>query len=107
MRERIWAAVSASLISYLIYVCTAVVAVFGEGKKTIGTDVMASITSNSSDILRFVVISLWFFILLTVIVVSLMFVIHDLALHTLQRPPRREEPQGDRSTCRPTLWRRS
>ncbi len=82
MRERIWAAVSASLISYLIYVCTAAVAVFGEGTQAIGSNVMASITANSSDMLRFVVISLWFFILLTVIVVSLMFVIHDLALHT-------------------------
>jgi hypothetical protein len=82
MRERIWAAVSASLISYLLYVCTAAVAVFGEGKKTIGSDVMSSIMANSSNLLQFVVISLWFFVLLTVIVVSLMFVIHDLALHT-------------------------
>jgi hypothetical protein len=82
MRERIWASVSASLISYLIYVCTAVVAVFGENITTPGSDVMASISMNSSDILRFVVISLWFYILLTVIIVSLMFVIHDLALHT-------------------------
>jgi hypothetical protein len=82
MRERVWAAVSASLISYLIYVCTAAVAMFGEGAPAIGNNVMASITTNSSDMLRFVVISLWFFILLTVIVVSLMFVVHDLALHT-------------------------
>lgn len=102
MRERIWAAVSASLISYLIYVCTAVVAVFGEGNKTIGPNVMASITSNSSDILRFVVISLWFFILLTVIVVSLMFVIHDLALHTLNvRRVVRNHKEIDYLTNRP------
>jgi hypothetical protein len=43
---------------------------------------MSSIMANSSNLLQFVVISLWFFVLLTVIVVSLMFVIHDLALHT-------------------------
>jgi hypothetical protein len=83
MRERIWAAVSASLISYLIYVCTAVVAVFGESRQALGSDVLTSISTNSSDILGFVVISLWYYILLTVIVVSLMFVVHDLALHTL------------------------
>jgi hypothetical protein len=82
MRERIWAAVSASLISFLIYVCTAVVAVFGETKQTTGTDVVAAIGSNSDKILGFVVVSLWFYILLTVIIVSLMFVVHDLALHT-------------------------
>lgn len=85
MRERIWAAVSASLISYLIYVCTAVVAVFGEIQNATGapgTDVLTSINVNSGDILKFVVISLWFYILLTVIIVSLMFVVHDLALHT-------------------------
>jgi hypothetical protein len=82
MRERIWAAVSASLISYLIYVCTAVIAVFGEIQKAPGVDVLGSITANSGDILRFVVVSLWFYILLAVITVSLMFVVHDLALHT-------------------------
>jgi hypothetical protein len=82
MRERIWASVSASLISYLIYVCTAVIAVFGESQTSPGTDVLASISTNSGDILSFVVISLWFYILLTVIIVSLMFVVHDLALHT-------------------------
>jgi hypothetical protein len=82
MRERIWASVSASLISYLIYVCTAVVAVFGESQQAPGSDVLSSISTNSRDILQFVVVSLWFYILLTVIIVSLMFVIHDLALHT-------------------------
>jgi hypothetical protein len=80
MRERIWAAVSASLISYLLYVCVAAVAVFGEGPQG---DIMNSLAVNSGEILRFVVMSLWFFILLTVIIVSLMFVVHDLALHTL------------------------
>jgi hypothetical protein len=86
MRERIWAAVSASLISYLIYVCTAAVAVFGETQPAqlpAGQDVLSSISTNSGSILQFVVISLWFYILLTVIIVSLMFVVHDLALHTL------------------------
>ncbi len=82
MRERIWAALSASLISYLLYVCTGIVAVFGEAKRDMNADALGSLASNSGDVLRFVVISLWFFILLSVIVVSLMFVIHDLALHT-------------------------
>jgi hypothetical protein len=82
MRERIWASVSASLISYLIYVCTAVIALFGEVKTSPGTDVLSSITGNSGQILQFVVVSMWFYILLTVIIVSLMFVVHDLALHT-------------------------
>ena len=83
MRERIWAAVSASLISYLLYACTGIVAVFGEPRgQQIGADALNSLAANSGDVLRFVVISLWFFILLSVIVVSLMFVVHDLALHT-------------------------
>jgi hypothetical protein len=47
------------------------------------SDVLESLSTNSGNILSFVVISLWFYILLTVIIVSLMFVIHDLALHTL------------------------
>lgn len=87
MRERIWAAISASLISYLLYVCTALIALFGESSRDYSGDVMSTVAARSSDILGFVVISLWFYILLTVITVSLMFIIHDLALHfyNLQR----------------------
>lgn len=82
MRERIWASVSASLISYLVYVCTAAIAMFGERHTAPGSDVLAAVAGNSGKILEFVVVSMWFYILLTVIIVSLMFVIHDLALHT-------------------------
>jgi hypothetical protein len=83
MRERIWAAISAALISYLAYVCTAIVAVFGESEQTAGTDMLTTISNNSGDILGFIVTSLWLYILLTVVIVSLMFAIHDLALHML------------------------
>ena len=83
MRHRIWAAVSASLISYVVYVCTALIAVFGEVQVQVGRGAFDAIAQNSGSIIQFILISLWFFVLLTVIVVSLMFVVHDLALNML------------------------
>lgn len=82
MRERVWASISASLISYLVYVSTAIIAVFGESSRELSAGALSGLMSNSGDILKFVVVSLWFYLLLNVIIVSLMFIIHDLALHT-------------------------
>jgi len=42
---------------------------------------MSSIANNTSQIGTFILMSLWFYLLLTVIIVSIMFVVHDLAMH--------------------------
>ncbi len=81
LRERSWAAIKAALFSYPIYAITSIVAVFGESPRMIGSDLISSITSNSNQIFAFVLMSLWFYLLLTVIIVSIMFVIHDLLMH--------------------------
>jgi hypothetical protein len=82
MKERVWAAISASLISYVIYMSTALIGIFGESPRDYSASIIPSILSSSGDVLKFVVMSLWFYLLLNVIIVSLLFIIHDLALHT-------------------------
>ncbi|CAJ37747.1 hypothetical protein [Methanocella arvoryzae] len=81
LRERAWGAIKASIFSYPVYVATAAVAVFGESPRMISQSMFAGLGAISGDIGTFILLSLWFYLLLTVIIVSIMFVIHDLLMH--------------------------
>jgi len=43
---------------------------------------MKSLSSYSSDIFMFILWTIWLYFLLNIIIVNLMFAIHDLALHS-------------------------
>lgn len=81
LRERAWGAIKAAIFSYPIYVATAAVAVFGETPRMISQSMFAGLGAISGDIGTFILLSLWFYLLLTVIIVSIMFVVHDLLMH--------------------------
>lgn len=83
LRERAWGAIKAALFSYPIYAATAAVAIFGEAPRNLSQDALTMLTSSTTagNIGTFILLSLWFYLLLTVIIVSIMFVAHDLLMH--------------------------
>lgn len=82
LRERSWAAIKASLFSFPVYAATAAVALYGESPRSLSSGMLQSIVNISDQIGMFILIALWFYLLLTAIIVSMMYVIHDLTLHT-------------------------
>ncbi|MCD1295664.1 hypothetical protein CUJ83_11715 [Methanocella sp. CWC-04] len=82
-KEKAIIALKAAILTYPVYITTGLVAIFGESQRSIDPAVMSSLTTNMQNIVWFVLITLWLYLLINTLIVSIMFVIHDLAIHTL------------------------
>jgi len=82
-KEKFFTSLKATIFSYPIYLLTAIIAIYGESARVINAETMKSLSSYSSDIFMFILWTIWLYFLLNIIIVNLMFAIHDLALHLL------------------------
>jgi len=78
--EKVITALKATFLTYPVYLLTAIIAVFGESSRGIDAAALNGIASSIPDIIMFILVTVWLFFLFNVIIVSLMFVVHDLAL---------------------------
>jgi hypothetical protein len=78
--EKFITALKTAFLTYPIYLLTAVIAVFGESARVIDDGAVEVFASSIPDIIMFILWTAWLFLLFNVIIVSLMFVVHDLAL---------------------------
>ncbi len=81
--EKVVTALKASFLTYPVYLLTALIAVFGESARGIDAGSMAGVAKGIPDIIMFILVTIWLFYLVNIIIVTLMFVIHDLALHLI------------------------
>ncbi|HTY91972.1 MAG TPA: hypothetical protein VMC84_12420 [Methanocella sp.] len=83
LSEKIMTSLKATFISYPIYLFTAIIAVFGESPRGIDAGALSGIANSIPDIIMFILVTIWLYFLVNIIIVSLMFVAHDLILHLL------------------------
>lgn len=79
--EKVVTALKATFLTYPVYLLTAIISVFGESSRGIDLGALKGVASSVSEITMFILVTIWLFYLFNVIIVSLMFVVHDLALH--------------------------
>lgn len=79
--EKVITALKATFLTYPVYLLTAIIAVFGERGGGIDLGVFTGVANSVQLIVMFILVTVWFFFLFNIIVVSLMFVVHDLLLH--------------------------
>jgi hypothetical protein len=80
--EKVVTSLKAAFLTYPVYLLTAIISIFGDSKRGVDlTNMTNGITSSTSQIVMFILVTIWLFFLLSIIIVSLMFVIHDLVLH--------------------------
>lgn len=79
--EKIVTSLKATLFSYPVYLLTSIVAVFGESPRGIDAGAMSALAESMPDIIMYVLVTIWLFFLLNIIIVTLMFMVHDLVLH--------------------------
>lgn len=82
LKDKFFISLKAAILTYPIYLLTALVSVFGE---TSGLSFDVNVLKSPTlfgDIGLFILGTLWLYLLITVIIVTMMFIIHDLALHT-------------------------
>lgn len=82
-KEKFVTSLKATFLTYPIWLLTAVIAIFGESPRGIDAGAIAALRSYSSDIILFILVTIWLYYLLNIIIVNLMFALHDLALHLL------------------------
>lgn len=81
LKEKVITSLKSAIITYPVYVMTALVAAFGESGRGIEGS-LSNVFTFAPDIIKFILVTLWLYLLITVIIVSLMFVIHGLAIQT-------------------------
>lgn|GEM_PF-4045198 len=81
MGEKIVTSLKAAFLTYPVYLLTALIAIFGESQRGLNTGSLTSISNSIPNIIMFILVTIWLFYLVNIIIVSLMFVIHDLVLH--------------------------
>lgn len=81
--EKIITSLKATVLTYPVYLLTAIIAVFGESPRGIDAGALSGLARSMPDIIMFVLVTIWLYFLVTIILVSLMFIIHDLLLHLL------------------------
>ncbi|WP_231845170.1 hypothetical protein [Methanocella paludicola] len=82
-KEKFFTSLKATILSYPIYLLTSIIAIYGESARVINAETMTALSDYSSDIFMFILWTIWLYFLLNIIIVNLMFAIHDLALHIL------------------------
>jgi hypothetical protein len=82
--EKVVTSLKAAFLTYPVYLLTAIISVFGDSNRGVDlTNLSNGVTSSTSEIVMFILVTIWLFFLLSIIIVSLMFVIHDLVLHLI------------------------
>lgn len=79
-REKVMTSLKSAILTYPIYLITALIAVFGESQRGLDVGVFEAITTSVPEIAEFVLVTIWLFFLVNIIIVSLTFVVHDLML---------------------------
>jgi hypothetical protein len=80
--EKIVTSLKAAFVTYPVYLLTAIISVFGDSQRGVNlTNLSSGIQASTSQIIMFILVTIWLYFLISVIIVSLMFVIHDLTLH--------------------------
>jgi hypothetical protein len=80
--EKVVTSLKAAFVTYPVYLLTAIISVFGDSKRGVDlTNLTTGIQGSTSQIIMFIAVTIWLFFLISIIIVSLMFVIHDLVLH--------------------------
>ncbi|MDI6896360.1 hypothetical protein [Methanocella conradii] len=81
--EKFMRSLKATLISYPVYLFTAIIAIFGESNRGISLDALQGVASSVPEIIMFILVTIWLFYLLNIIIASVMFAVHDLFVHLL------------------------
>ena len=81
--DNIFISLKAALFTYPIYLCTAIISVFGKSGRGIDMSAFSGLTDNIVNVIGFFLGVLWLYLLFSVILVSLMFVAHNFILHLL------------------------
>jgi hypothetical protein len=79
--EKVLTAFKATVLTYPVFLITSIVAVFGESPRGIDLGAFSGLAKSMPDVIMYILVTIWLFFLLNIIIVSLMFVIHDLLLH--------------------------
>lgn len=82
-KDNIFISLKASLLTYPIYVLTAIISVFGKSGRGIDMSAFSGLTDNLVNVIGFFLGVLWLYLLFTVIIVTLMFVAHNFLMHLL------------------------
>lgn len=82
-KDNIFISLKAALLTYPIYICTAIISVFGKSGRGIDMSAFSGLTDNLVNVIGFFLGVLWLYLLFTVIIVTLMFVAHNFLMHLL------------------------
>ncbi|HEY3422738.1 MAG TPA: hypothetical protein VGK13_06225 [Methanocellaceae archaeon] len=82
-KDNIFISLKAALLTYPIYVATAIIAVFGKSGRGIDMGAFGAFNENIVNVIGFFIGVLWLYLLFTVIIVTLMFVAHNFLMHLL------------------------
>ena len=82
-KENIFISLKAALLTYPIYMCTAIISVFGKSGRGIDMGAFGALNENIINIIGFFIGVLWLYLIFTVIIVTLMFVAHNFLMHLL------------------------
>jgi hypothetical protein len=82
-KDTVLISLKAALVTYPVYIMTALVAVFGKSGRGIDLGILTGLGQNYTLLVGFLIGVLWLYLLFTVIIVTFMFIAHDLLLHLL------------------------
>ncbi len=81
--EKIVTSLKATALTYPVYLLTSIVAVFGESPRGIDAGALSGLAKSMPDIVMYILVTIWLYFLVNIIIVTLMFVAHDLILHLI------------------------
>ncbi len=81
--EKVTTALKAAFLTYPVYLLTAAITVFGKSSRYIDSGIVEALASAVPDIIMFILWTVWLYFLFTVIIITLEFMAHDLALQLL------------------------
>ena len=82
-KDNIFISLKAALVTYPIYVATAIMSIFGKSGRGIDMGALSGLTDNITNVIGFFLGVLWLYLLFTIIIVTLMFVAHNFVMHLL------------------------
>lgn len=81
--EKLMKSLKATFVAYPVYLLTAIISIFGESGRGISIEALQGVASSVPEIIMFILVTIWLFYLLNIIIVPIMFAVHDLAAHLL------------------------
>jgi hypothetical protein len=82
IKEKGITALKACIVTYPLYLITSIVSVLGESPNGFNMNAIVNVVSGLPDVLKYILSTLWLYVLIVTIIVTVMFILHDLALHT-------------------------